>query len=43
MRNVSWLVVFGAALALAGCATAGYDGCHGVGCQVDNPDQPKAQ
>ena len=28
-----------ATLAIAGCTTDSYDGCHGTGCLVDNPDQ----
>jgi hypothetical protein len=28
-----------ALLTVAGCTTDDYDGCHGTGCLVDNPDR----
>lgn len=39
MRSVFGTVLAVGLLALAGCADdTGYDGCHGVGCLVDDPD-----
>lgn len=42
MKKVILLPIMAAAFALSGCATSGYDGCHGVGCTVDNPDRFRA-
>lgn len=40
MKSVIWRTLAAGLLALlAGCADdSGYDGCHGVGCLVDDPD-----
>ncbi|WP_163268855.1 hypothetical protein [Chelativorans alearense] len=39
MKPLLYATLVSALLAIAGCTTDdGYDGCHGVGCMVDDPD-----
>jgi hypothetical protein len=40
MKIALYATLTAALLAVAGCADddSGYDGCHGVGCLVDDPD-----
>jgi len=39
MKKAISFSIITAAFGLSGCATTGYDGCLGVGCTVDKPDQ----
>ena len=40
MKTVSCATLVFTLLAIAGCTTDdGYDGCHGVGCMVDDPNR----
>lgn len=39
MKPALYATLVSALLAIAGCASDdGYDGCHGVGCMVDDPN-----
>ena len=41
MKLIVFATLAATCLAIAGCTTDDYDGCHGTGCLVDNPDQKR--
>lgn len=43
MQKRIWIIALAATIGLSACddipdSSSGYDGCHGVGCLVDDPD-----